>query len=707
MRRTLLPLSLALSLSVTSVACAPAFAASQTVPPVASPTSSASPAFVAHPMEEITLDSDINNDPEPYNNAPQANPGLPPASSLPNAPGTKASVKPLIITSTKIGTPLSHEGGSNTIITRQQILQMQAASISDVLRQVPGVDVVQSGSMGSTTSVFMRGANSEHTLIMIDGVRLNDPSTPSRSFNFLDQVNIDSIQQIEVLRGPQGALYGSDGLGGVINIITRNAEPGEHHLYAKVEGGSFGTINESLGGSAALSDKVRLFVDATRQDTRGFSSAGSRYGNTERDGYHNIAVNTRLQIQPVKNFGINLFSNFGYSRSDADNNGGAGGDDPNYTLKNRLWTVGGSTNLHLFHDRFEQITRVSLTDQKRGAFNDPDSLNPLNTERSAYRGKLLEIESINNIHLSQNNILTLGFDTQHEQGMSNYNTVSSFGPYTSFQTTRSATDFAFYAQDYWNIRNHAYLTSSIRYDKHNRFGNHVTYNTALNVPLNRFGTTLKGRFGTGFKAPSLNQLYSDPGIGGNPNLKAETSIGWDAGIEQKLFDQRFVLNGTVFQNQIKNLIQALSPDFVYDNVGKARTQGIELSATAQPFKGIKHLDSFRLRTSYTYTDTKNLDTGDSLLRRPRNKFSINANYQATKKLNLNVDVTHIGQSLDFGTPTIHLKAFTLVNIAATYDLTKNLNAYFRLQNAMDSPYEWVKGYGTPRISAYGGLRMSL
>jgi vitamin B12 transporter len=648
-------------------------------------------------LEEIALDpAELDTTPPPAK-ARQETAEQKPLS----APGQHA--KPLVLQSTKIGLPAKQSGVSSTIITRQDIQQMHADTLLDVLTQSPGVDVVRNGGLGGTSSVFMRGMNSEHTLILVDGIRLNDPMSPGRSFNYLDQVSPDAVEQVEVLRGPQGPLFGSDAMGGVINIITRSGE-GPLKLYAQLEGGSYGSLQENASASGSmLGNKLRYFFHANRQDVANMSASSARYGDHERDGYHNTSLMGKLQFQPTDNYSLQLFNTYTRALVDLDNYGGPGGDDPNYYTDNRIWLTGLTSNLKLFDNRFEQITKLSWTNQKRSNVNDTDWDHPFDMERSRYQSNLMALDVINNFYLHPSNTLTLGFNLQKEMGDTRYYSDSQYGVYKSVFDDRSITDFAFYAQDHINIKERLFTTLSARRDQYDRFGGYTSYHADTVFPIRKTGTTFKSSFGTSFKAPTLYQMFSQYG---DPNLKPETMLGWDAGVEQALFGNRVQVGVTCFQNQVKNLIQF--PVDRYENVAKARMQGLEFYATTQPFKNL------RIRSSYTYTDTKDLIGGDPLLRRPRNKMVFNINYQPFTKLNMNLNIAHMGQRDDlyydnstFSSRNVKLESFTRVDLAMSYDLTRHINVFARLANLLDSPYELVKGYSVPRFSAYGGLRMSL
>jgi vitamin B12 transporter len=648
-------------------------------------------------MEPVELDTTL----PPAQESQNSSSALPPM----DASDANPSSRQLMITTTKLTMPMEQVGGSISVVTRRQIQQMQAQSLTEVLRQVPGVNVVQNGPIGSPSSIFIRGANPEHTLVMIDGVRLNDPIAPGRTFNYIDQLSPDMVDRVEVLRGPQGPLYGSESIGGVINVITRTGE-GSPTLSAKVTAGSYGTIQEdvSAGGSAG---KLQGFVHATRQDVRGFSAASSRYGNHELDGFHHTNLLSKLQYQPLQNLKLDVLSMFSRAQSDLDNFGGRGGDDPNYTAGSQIFLIGGNSDLKLLNGRVEQITRLSFTDTKRDTHNGFDVAHPFDSERSRYNGRLFSLDVINHVQLHRTNTLTVGMNLQNENGNSVYRSQSFFGPYNSDFQNRSATNLAFYAQDTIKLWDRWVTTLGMRSDHHNRFGHYNTYRAATTYIIRETGTSFKASYGTGFKAPTLYQLYSSFG---DPNLNPETSQGWDAGVEQALFHNRLQLGATYFQNRINNLIQ-FSPLFTYQNIAKARTQGMETYLTATPLRNVT------LRASYTYTDTKDMSmnsatSGDPLLRRPRNKFSINLNYQPRKNINVNLDVTHIGQRSDmdftvYPSSEVKLSAATLINLAVSYDITRHINLYGRLVNILDTPYELVKGYGTPRISAYGGIRLAI
>jgi len=614
----------------------------------------------------------------------------------------------LTVGATKIGIPLDRVGSFATVITKNQIRQMQVTSLTDVLRRVPGVDVAQNGGLGQTAGIFIRGMNSEHTLVLVDGIEVNDPISTNRGFFFPDQISLDSVDRIEILRGPQSQLYGSDAMAGVINIVT-DPGSGKPTAYIRSQGGSYGTIQNDVDLRGGLADdKVRFTLHAMQQRTAGFSSASSRYGNRERDPFHNLALSNQLVYQPFRNVALNFISRYSDSKTSLDNYGGYGGDDPNYTLRNRMLLLGGRSRISLKDGRFEQIARFSVNKQWRRAFNFTDS-DPFNggiSERSSYNSSLIKIDVQNNYQLNKMNKLMGGVEITNERGDLANRFQSPFGPFVSELGNHTATNVGLYFQDYIKLTDRWFTTAGARWDRYNRFGHATTYRVATSYVIPETGTTFKASYGTGFKAPTLYQLYSSFG---NTNLNAEKSRGWDMGVEQKLFKKSLLLGATYYHNYVNNLINTVDiAPFVsqYSNVGNARMVGSEVYSTWTPRRWLT------ARGSYTATYARDLDSHEQLLRRPRHKMSFNVNIQPTQKFNINLDITHFSSRRDndfftFPATRVTLNPYTLINLALSYKLSGNCTIFGRLVNLLDMPYENVKGYGSPRLSAYGGLQIGI
>jgi len=615
-----------------------------------------------------------------------------------SAPDSGLPIEEFVVTATRIETPTSEVGSSVTVITASQIEKQKKSKVAEVMRSVPGLDVVQQGP-GGTTSVFMRGAKSEHTLILIDGIEVNDPSTPGRSYDF-SSLTTDNIERIEVIRGPQSTLYGSDAIGGVINIITKKGK-GALGGYIAAEAGSYNTFQENAGISGGTG-MFNYSLGLSCQEVGGFSSAAQDDGNDEDDGYNNTSISARLGITPSDIFDIDCVLRWIDAGADWDNHGGAGGDDANFTAETEQLFFRSQARLSLLDDVWEQKWGISVSDNERNSENDMDVDHPVDLSRDSYEGKIVKLDWQNNFYLHETNTVTIGVETEKEQAESDYYSESMFGPYSSIFEKETARTTGCYLQDQIKLKDSFFTTLGARLDDHSDFGSEVTYRIATAYVIKQAGTKFKGSYGTGFKAPSLYQLYS---AYGDENLDPEESTGWDIGVEQALLDGRLEVGATYFSNDFEDLIDYDFATSTYNNIAQAEASGFELFATAQP------TEDLTLRASYTYTDTEDKTTGEDLLRRADNKFGLNANCRFVGKANLNVGITYVGERHDietdystYASTRVKLDAYTLVNVAASYDITRNIQIFTRVENLFDEEYEEVSGYATAGFSAFSGLK---
>lgn len=604
----------------------------------------------------------------------------------------------IVVTATRTEQPKLELGSSTTLISLEDLKKAGKETVAEALTAVPGLDVVQNGGPGKTADVFIRGANSEHTLVMMDGIEVNDPMSPGRNFDF-GHLSLDNIQRIEIVRGPQSTLYGSDAMGGVINMITKKGE-GKPRVFISAETGSYGTFREGAGVSGGT-DAVNYSLEISRFDSKGFSESGEKYGNTEKDGYGNTTLSGRFGFKPAKNLEFNIISRYIDARNDLDNFAGAGGDDPNYVIAAEQFLLAANSRLSLLKGKWEQRLGISYNNMRRDLTNPTDQFQPFDSQEGMFKGRIFKIDWQHNLYLHPTNTVTAGIEYEREWGESVYTWESMWGPGESSFPGKSARTTGIYLQDSIKIRDAFFMTLGVRFDDHSRFGTETTFRIAPAVLL-KSGTKLKATYGTGFKAPSLYQLYAPAtawGPVGNQNLEPEKSKAWDVGIEQFLFNDRLTLSFTYFQNDFEDLILY---DFVlgYINISQAETKGYEIFMSARPFKDLT------IQGSYTYTDAKDRETGDQLLRRPKHKANLTFNLRLFKRANANLFIIHVGKRLDlFPYPTItEADAYTLFNLAASYQLSKHIELFGRIDNLFDQEYEAVLGYGTPGRSAYIGIK---
>lgn len=610
------------------------------------------------------------------------------------SPLTARADETVIVTATRVATPQSQLGNSVTVIDAAAIEARQQRSLPDVLQNVPGLNVVQTGALGGQTSLFLRGTNSSHTKVLLDGIDIADPSTPNNVAD-IGKLLTGDIAQVEVLRGPGSGLYGSDAIGGVINIISARGE-GPLRLTASAEGGSFDSFNQraSLSGStgglhyAVSLDHVHAgdtmvtplsLVPATRK----------RRG----DSYDGLQASARLGYDLADNFDVGLVSHYNSSVGKVTNDAfsfvtftsaPSTKQTRNATLQ---YASRAFAHLTLWDGRFEQTAGFAYSNAVTSSA-DPDNGYVL------AKGDRVKLDWQGNLKVLDGQTIVLGAETARDA----LHPGVSFGFPSSLKA--GTTTNAGYAELQSDFGNGLYNSVSIRYDDNSRFGGKVTYHVAPSWTIAATGTRLKASFGTGFKSPALQQLFG--AFGGNPALKPETSTGYDAGFEQALFGDAVTGGATWFHNDIRNLISfGPPPTFTNFNIGKARTQGVE------SFVAWKALETLTLRADYTYTDAINTVAHTALARRPHNKLGVTADWQALENLSLTASLLFTGPQADVdresGAP-VRLAAFTVVNLAASYRLTDNFSLFGRVENAVDEQYQSPQGFLRPGFGAFGGIK---
>lgn len=610
----------------------------------------------------------------------------------------------VVVTATRTETPLIELANSITVIDSAEIAHSKKNKVMDLLRDEYGVNVVQQGGPGKLASVYLRGGGSDHTLVLIDGIEMNMPSDPGNTYDF-SNLFTDNIQRIEILRGPQSTLYGSDALAGVINIITKTGTAGNKY-YLSGEGGTYNTYKFN-GGINGTYDIFNYQINLTRMRTDGFSSASSKYGNSEKDGASNFTGSFKTGLNLNNDFKLNLFYQYTNGDADYDQSGGQFGDDPTYkyTLEENIFRMETifSDNKNTWNGK----AGVSYLRNVRKYGFDSTLYNP-SSSKSMYDGQKTKFDIQSSYNFAKPFSLTLGAEYETETALSNYYINSPYGNFESdFPFKKAATKGVFF-EEQSNILDRFFLNLGIRYDYHDIFRDATTYRIAPALIIWETGTKLKATYGTGFKAPSLFYLY-DPAFG-NEKLSPEKSTGWDIGIDQNLLGNKINIGATYFSNNFRDLF-GFDENYKTINVNKAKSYGEEFYITAKP------LANLLIKTNYTYTKTKDLsenspDKNLSLLRRPVHKGVLSLNYSFTNKINANFDVIFVGKRDDKyfnGTESkrISLDRYTLVNLAASYDVFSYLQIYTKLNNLLDKYYEEVYGYATPGFSIFGGFNLKL
>lgn len=581
----------------------------------------------------------------------------------------------VVVTANRIATPMASLGSSVTVITAEDLEREQAREVIDVLRKVPGFAMSRTGGAGGSTSIRMRGMESYHTLLLIDGVEVADPSAAQPSYDF-GHLLVTDIERIEIVRGPQSTLYGGDAIGGVINVITRKGK-GKPRITASVEGGSFNTKNLRSGLSGSHK-KLSYAVNAALEDTNGFSAASRRNGNTEDDGYKNLTLNGRFGLDVTEFFRLEAVARYMTSHLEYDSWSGGRAIDSEDNMDKRERSGKLTANLSLFDGALTNKIGVSYSESKRDIFVGK-------TRSSFYDGWKDKWEYQGNWRITPANTLLFGAETEKEKTRQE----TAWGGLTD--AVRNNGYFVNYLADPFDSLS---VTIGGRIDDHKAFGVHDTYRVTAAYLLDDWGTRLHGSWGTGFRAPSLYELY-DPTYG-NADLKPEKSRGWDAGVEQSFWDERVILDLTWFDNRTEDLIQwALSG---YQNIASTKAFGFETALTA----GLT--DTVSMTATHTYTESRNNSTGQVLARRPKHVGTLNIAWKPRKGLTVDFGMRASSRSFDSATSN-YVGGYAVYDVKASYALTDRTTLFGRIENLLDKQYEEVDTYGTAGLSAYAGIRI--
>jgi vitamin B12 transporter len=630
----------------------------------------------------------------------------PDKATAPDEAGASAAtaVEQVVVTANRTPSQADQVGQSFTVLTLDQIRLDQETQVADILARTPGVTMVQNGGPGGTASIFIRGADSDETLVLIDGVKVNDPSDPGTGYDF-SNLYAGDIARIEVLRGPQSTLYGSEAMGGVVNTITAVAtKPFEGDIQA--EGGSYGTAYVR-GGIGGKEDNFDWRLGAWYDSTDGVSDFDKTFGGTGNDAFHTAGASGRLRYDVTPTVQLDERAYYTWSRNEFDGYdtpSGAFGNDNEYGRTQQVVDYTG-LNFQLLDGRLQN--RVAFEYNLLDRVNeDPDQPGTKFTFIDKGASTTFEYEGVYAIAPGYPAV----FGAQNERS-----TIDADSPL--FPPTVTADDdiASGYAQISGEVLPGLTLTGGGRYDANSTFGGHATGQASAAWRLNGGNTILRASFGQGFKAPSLYELYSEYG---NPSLRPEQANGWDAGIEQHFFDGRVIVQATYFGRETKDLIEFISCYGVttggcatntaggyYANVDRAMAQGAEVEASWQA--------ASRLQLSGNYTHDYDVDRspgsptyGLQLPRQPRNTANLSASYVWPIKLTTIVALRYADRTFDDAANTIPLQSYVLWDIRASYPLRPHLEVYGRIENLTDKHYETAYQYGSLGRAAYAGVRYS-
>jgi vitamin B12 transporter len=596
----------------------------------------------------------------------------------------------VVVSATRFDIPLDQSPASVSVIDSADIDHKQIERVSDALREVPGLAVVQTGTPGQLTSVFMRGLPSQDMQVLLNGIPINQGL--AGQFDFANQTT-DNIDRIEVARGPQSTIYGPRALAGVVQIFTKRGE-GTPGITVSEEGGTYGTFRETL----ASDGKIGAFdysLGASRLDTDN-ARPNNQYRNTAAIGDFGWSPNQQLRVGGL----------FAYALSDAGSPNVILDPRPFDNLLTEKWFIAPHIDYQPF-DWWDHRLIVDYDHERQ--VNDPNMDGFVNATRALFVRTTVDYQ--NNLRLASWFTLTSGFF---------YNYVSAgqerpfvlFGPTFIRDKTREA---AGYSQATLTPIANLVFVAGGRLDEFNQFGSVWTYRIASSYKIDKTDTTLHASVATGFSPPSSQ----DKIFGMNFSLRPEEDFGWDAGVEQRFWDRRVTVGATYFHNDLSNIV-GFNGQFKTLNLGAAETQGVETELRATP---ITDLD---FRASYTYLEAEKTDTaniaqlpGARLPRRPRNEVYVSGSYLWWKKLRTTVEAKWVNarEEINFGGPNFDVEDYNFINIAAEYEINSRMSIFGRVDNLTGEHYSEVhelvfrgprvleSGFPALGTAAYGGVKL--
>ncbi|WP_416463346.1 TonB-dependent receptor plug domain-containing protein [Sphingomonas sp. VDB2] len=587
----------------------------------------------------------------------------------------------IVVTATGIAQSRDEVGQAITVIDAETIKTRQAIDVVDLLATTPGVRFNRNGSTGGVTGVSLRGAETTQTLVLIDGVKVNDPSGIGDGYDF-GPLLTGNIQRIEILRGSNSVVHGSQAIGGVVNLMTGVPAEG-FGANASVDYG----YSDTLSAKADVSGTSGIAaggVGAAYFRTDGISSAA---GGTERDGTENIATNARLKLNFTDMLSLDLRGYYIHADLDYDSFFGAPADSSDVSKLDQYVGYAG-LNLALLDGKLTNRAAVTWMRNDRDYYfvrgTDPDYGYSGTNLRFEYEGVYAPVDQAK-----------LLFGYEHERPDYDF---FGFGSTASAKINIDSVYGLAIVKPFTGLA----VTGGVRHDDHSQFGGATTFGANANYSPNGGATNVRLSYGEGFKAPSLYQLYDS--FSGNAALRPERSKSYDVGFDQSLDGGRAMLSVTAFRRDTRNQINYDNATFTYGNLDRTRAKGVEASIALKP------VDALTVTGSYSYVDARDRSAGSAtygnrLARRAANAVSVSADYVWSFGLSTGATVTMVGDSFDNAANTRRLDGYALAGVRASMPLGAHLEVYGRIDNLFDETYQTAYGYGSYGRAAYGGVRV--
>ena len=639
---------------------------------------------------------------------------------------TASNTNEIVVTPFRTESSIGQVGSAVTVIRREEIEKWGAQTLADVLRAAPGVSVTQNGGPAGLATLRLRGAEARHSMVMIDGVRIGDPSSTGGEFDF-SALAANDIERIEILRGPQSALYGSEAMGGVVNIITRKGKR-DAKASVSVEGGSYGTraATGSVSGGTATTDYALSLSGFT---TDGFSNYGHnlpRITRTlsaplEKDPAEKASLSARLgwQLQDTLRFDVGLIAMMNNNHYDFGSDAAYNTiyDDPFNRTRNRAVQVWSKGSMDFLDGQWRSSVKLfaNRTDRFSGNIGYYNNYSLFGANALDFRGERYGVDWQNEVKLGAFGKMVLGATTETETALASNEALPRGSSTRLITADSSQSTQSLYAVHQFALGERLNLSLSGRLD-HTEISDFATWRTTAAYLLPESGTKLRSSLGTGAKSPSLYQRFSESG---SNNLESEKNIGVDVGFDQDLFDKQASLGVTLFNQHYSNLIdwhndQSCTPyqynNLIgcYYNINRMHSYGLE-----QTLDIVLRPDVLKLKSSYTFQIAQDDKTHLALLRRPQHQGMVSLVYTGIERVEIEPRLYLTGHRADsywddasFSAIRTRLAPYARFDLRTSYKLTDSVTAYLRAENLTNAHYQDVYNYGITGRAVYLGAKAS-
>ena len=581
-----------------------------------------------------------------------------------------------VISTNKIATSIQNTTANISVITDDDIKEHGYQTVAQAINTIAGVSVAHSGGLGQQTSFFVRGADSGKVLVLLDGMRLNDPSTTNGTA-LLDTLTTDNIAQIEVIKGGSGSIWGSNASAGIINIITKNPQDGVH--------GSLGLTYGSYTTKGAdvtvgyKDDKLTAQILASYLDTKGFSALAPR--DAEADGYNNKNANLKLGYIIDDNNKINLSYNQTDTKTEYDDNFSTTKSNDSYSN-----ATANQSNILLDYSYVQDEYSATLHASKGNYSRDYYTKSAFGKGHNVYKATLEEYSLINAYDYSLGRAI-LGIEYKNIDGFNQYNTFP--------KSQTSYTNKAIYLSNTYNINNHILLESNLRYDNYSKFENKVSYKIGVRRHIYFIdGLSMSTNYYTSYDAPSAYQL-ANPAP--KTTLKPSYTKGYDLTLRYKK-----LLSVAYFNNKVQDSIDYVGkfPNAGYANIsGSSKFSGLEID-TQYTLPAI----DITFKTNYTHLFEYKKEDGTNLARRAKDTINSSLTYYMQNNMNIGVDVEYVGDRKD--TKGESTGKYSVWNLNFGTKIVKDVDLSINAKNILNKNYQSVYGYATPGRSVYAKVNYS-